>query len=846
MTATLSCCTETRRHAVRERGFNGIDYVEVSDDQTQLTVYFLGEVPEGLGPEHLAISGGRRTTGITVTEVKQGPKADQELDACLIVTVDRPGDFSDYTLSLIDEPDNLAIDPRYRSVTFSFKAGCPADTDCKDVATCPPDDPGRVPDIDYLAKDYASFRQLLLDRLAVTVPDWKETHVPDIGVTLVELLAYAGDYLSYHQDAVATEAYLDTARQRISVRRHVRLVDYHLHEGCNARTWVAIDASTDTSLPADDLWFLTRIDQAPDPGEGVLTWADIREVPAGQYTVFEPMVAGPDTVLTFRQAHNRIPFYTWGDQLCRLSKGATSATLIDGSGQVPDADPVTDDNDQGDASVASGPARVLDLAPGDVLILAEVIGPETANPADADPARRHAVRLTAVERTVDPLNGQPVVEIAWAEEDALPFDLCLSVLGPAPDCAMVGDVSIALGNVVLADHGRRLDGPQEIGAIPQADMPAICLAEGRPADHVPMPGAISLDPIPGPLTHAESPDFARPASAMLMQDPAVARPVVDLTSTRDGQPLRWTLVRDLLASGADDAHAVLETDDRGLGHLRFGDGMMGRSPEPGAAFHAQWRIGNGPSGNLGAGALVHTVTTNKLDGVRLTPNNPLPATGGVAPQDVAEAKLFAPHAFRQQIARAITPADYAEIASRHPGVQRAAAEQRWNGSWYEMRVAIDALGTGRAPAALLAEIDAHLRPFRRICHDLAVVPAEAVPLDIVMEICVEPEYLRAHVKTALVRHFGTGTLVDGTPAVFHPDALTFGQDVAASRLVAAALTIEGVQSAEVRRLERQFEGPNGELAAGVLRIGPLEVAQISTDPNTPEGGRIAFDMRGGR
>ena len=67
------------------------------------------------------------------------------------------------------------------------------------------------------------------------MPDWQETHAPDLGVALVELLAYAGDYLSYYQDAVATEAYLGTARQRISVRRHARLVDYRMHEGCNAR-----------------------------------------------------------------------------------------------------------------------------------------------------------------------------------------------------------------------------------------------------------------------------------------------------------------------------------------------------------------------------------------------------------------------------------------------------------------------------------------------------------------------------------------------------------------------------------------------------------------------------------
>ena len=67
----------------------------------------------------------------------------------------------------------------------------------------------------YLYRDYAGLRQLMLDRLAVTMPDWTEQHEPDIWITLVELLAYIGDDLSYYEDAVATEAYLQTARNRV-------------------------------------------------------------------------------------------------------------------------------------------------------------------------------------------------------------------------------------------------------------------------------------------------------------------------------------------------------------------------------------------------------------------------------------------------------------------------------------------------------------------------------------------------------------------------------------------------------------------------------------------------------
>ena len=63
------------------------------------------------------------------------------------------------------------------------------------------------------------------------MPGWTERHAADLGVALVEILAYVADHLSYRQDAVATEAYLGTARSRISLRRHARLVDYRWARG---------------------------------------------------------------------------------------------------------------------------------------------------------------------------------------------------------------------------------------------------------------------------------------------------------------------------------------------------------------------------------------------------------------------------------------------------------------------------------------------------------------------------------------------------------------------------------------------------------------------------------------
>ena len=333
---TLICQDEQRRHKVREKQLNGLDYLEViGDDRRKLKVYFLGKAPEGLTKENVRIDGGGRIRDIQIVDIEIHHKEDPELDDCMVVTVNEPGDFSTYALCLIDLENDRptdrpfpGFDSRYSCLEFSFKEGCPSDLDCKPETVCPPPERDE-PEINYLAKDYASFRQLILDRLALVMPDWQERHVPDLGIALVEVLAYAGDHLSYYQDAVATEAYLDTARQRISVRRHARLVDYQMHEGCNARAWVCVKTDDNVSLDPGDIYFVTGSNDALAVSGWVLTPDDLRNIPASQYEVFEPLVEKPGVPIWLYVAHNNIHFYTWGDQECCLPRGATTATLKD-------------------------------------------------------------------------------------------------------------------------------------------------------------------------------------------------------------------------------------------------------------------------------------------------------------------------------------------------------------------------------------------------------------------------------------------------------------------------------------------------------------------------------------
>ncbi len=853
---SLCCQQDDRCDAVRRaKTLNGLDYVEVGNDQLTLTAFFLGKLPPEFGEEKpglekfLQISGGQRVTDIRITHIKPVADSDPEKDDQLVITLDKYGDFSTYTLELIGVEK---IDPRYDHADFNFKINCPSDLDCAPVCKC--ESPTLTePEINYLAKDYASFRQLILDRLALLVPDWTERHVPDLGLALVELLAYTGDYLSYFQDAVATEAYLDTARARISVRRHARLVDYKLHEGCNARAWVCLETDSDFALDPADASFTTPLDDQQLAGKNILNWNDVRNVPAGSYEVFEALPLNGETQIQFYAAHSEIHFYTWGEKECCLERGSTSATLVDRAQEVkPPTPPSPDQPELKITAAQSARKNKLQLKPGDVLIFEEALGPITGNPADADPARRHAVRLTRVTPGKDKLYKQPIVEIEWSAEDALPFPFCISAIGEAPECKYLENVSVARGNVILVDHGRTT-GPEDLGQVPTLRTEAVCECAGHPGDIQIIAGkfhpTLSKTPLtfrePLPADNAANSQWT-PASSLLIQDVRATLPQTFLQS----QPADiWQAHYDLIESQPNDKNFVVEIDNDGVAHLRFGDGELGFQPPATVTFNAIYRIGNGASGNIGAEAISCLVLNNtSISGATITVRNPLPAQGGTDAEPMAAAKLFAPHAFRdpKQIQRAIIADDYALIAERNAKIQRAAAALAWTGSWYEADVAIDLLNSESVDAALLCEITRYLCRFRRMGHDLRVLPAKYVPLDLKLEVCALPGYLRAHVKAALLNAFSNRVLPGGRRGFFHPDNLTFGEGVFLSRIIAAAQAVAGVECVKVARFHRLFESSNQEIENGVLPLRVDEIAQLDNDPTYPEHGKLEIQVNGGR
>jgi hypothetical protein len=674
--------------------------------------------------------------------------------------------------------------------------------------------------LDYLAKDYPTFRQLMLDRLSVKLPDWAERNPADVAVMFTEVLAYVADYLSYQQDAVAAEAYLGTARLRASIRRHARLVNYHMNDGCNARLWARIQVSADLNLPAHTPLLTSVVGLPPLIPPNSDTWnAALRASPA----IFETMGAQP-----LYAEYNSMDFYTWDARQCCLPAGATSATL---SGAYPQ------------------------LAPGDVVIIAEVAGPQTGNPQDADPAHRRVVMLTSVSVSSDPLHDLPVTEITWAAADALPFPLTVS---RSTAEVISQPTAVAYGNIVLADHGQSLP-PEQLAPVPEPALDTVPAPGGdpcSPAAPVPVPARYRPQLANGPITQAAPVIQAPPpsaasagcpgevpsATAVFRQRVADAVPAITLTGS-DGTA--WTCRQDLLASAPEATDFVAETDDLGRTTLRFGDGIThGDRPRVGVTYSAACRVGNGSIANIAPDSLGHIVGA---DPGLIAVSNPLPGSGGTDPEPSEHVRMAAPVAYRSQ-ARAVTADDYAAIATTYPDpdspeITQAVATFRWTGSWHTVFVTVERAGGLEVDGQFAACVESFLDAYRMAGHDVIVQGPAYVPLELDMTVVVDGAHFASNVEQSLRAIFTNGTQPGGQPGMFAPSNFRFGQTVYTSPFLAAAQAIDGVEY-----VESTWFGRWGETAPTTdqLPLGRLELPRLDNDPSLPDRGVFVLTMCGGK
>ena len=811
------CASENRRQAVRDavdgQGdpfVNGMDFVEVvpGSGQRELEAHFIHPLPQQAN----GVPGGPALDVTNFRIVRQPPHAGRNAisidlidiqDNIATLTVAEPGDFAFYELLLVaaagaDAPP-AGFDTQLAILQFSFKAACPTDADCKEVSLCD-DDSAPPPFIDYRARDFESFNRVLTDRLRQLLPRWRGDSPADQVAAMVDLFAYIGDHLNYELDWAGTETYLDTALERVSVQRHARLRDYSLHEGNNARAWIAIEVSGQATVPRG-----TRIVAgSPDQHRLALSgrWEGMDSRRSAIFETIHEQALDPGV--------NRISIYTWGAEECVLCEGATSATLVD-------------------------PGVPLE----GFLLFEQVLDPQREDGRMLTSYRdgqRCVVRITSVQQEVDVVTNTQLVRVNWSEEDALPFSLCLS---SRVDDVVITDVTVARGNILLADHGLSIEQTMTDPSVPNQHATEVEQRwESRrrglspyqaPEDDTYRPAILAAH---NPVTRAESWDITSPASRALSQSSGQAIPRMHLVS-RNGE---WRPTADILAHDSNDRVFVPEVDNHDITHLRFGRGEHGRAPENLEGFIAHVRVGNGRAGNVG----VESLTTIVLPGAPIQRvRNPLPAAGGTEPEQVERVKRFAPVAFRKQ-QRAVTLQDYIDRAREFPGVQDAHATFRWLASWYTVVLSVDRIGGLPIDEEFHTSFIEHMNRYRLMGYDVMLRDPLRVPLDIELHVCLADGANRALVETELARPFGAQR-----GGLFHPDNIGFGYTLFSSQIIDAAMSINGVLDAVLTKFQRFGESSQGELDDGRLVARPNELLELRNDPSAPGRGRIrwSFDRR---
>jgi hypothetical protein len=772
------------------------------------------------------LSGGTRLRAgpnpgeVRVTQVSAGSAPN-----VLRLRVEPIGDYSTYTLS-IARPE---FDPLFGRIAFKFRPGC-FNLNCAPDADVPPPPPDE-PAIDYLARDYDSFRHVLIASMMQRVPGWQPTSEADLDQVLIDLIAADADELADYQDRVMNEAYFATARKRVSLARYARLMDYHIHEGNQANTWLAVQVQMDHTLQAKvGAWTSDH-------------WRDARAI-----------IFASETDQACFAVLNQLDLYGWDETVSAIEADSTEADLttnIAGMSQV-EADAL---RDAFLATDASGAAKV-----GHILIQQD-LNPETGTVNGRNPAARQVMQLLPLDGPVaraesmkdprpDPVTSADrwFVRVRWLAADAL--TRCYATQTRC-DGTLVTGVSRFYGNLVRVTQGRphatTFSAPGSIFASPDD----FSFESRDTAEYETLTRQVGPEQKPwGTVLRLPKTPLAFRNTAPGGDEPARST----LRVTVAGIAEAWEEQTDLIESDGSQQHFVVETDELGVSQIRFGNGTNGAALPDNAVVTCEYRVGQGESGNVGADQLLHID-----DGAVTAVWNPLDVTDGRSPQPSPEMLRAVPEAYRRRQKRAVTLADYAAQAEEIPGVARAHAQYAWTGSWRTVRVAIDPVGRTALDPALARTITDHLEALRLIGEDLEVRPAQYVPLDIKLTLCADPDYWTDDLWDVLENEFSTGFTPDGRPGFFNPDQWTFGQALHASQVIGRALRITGVDRVLSLSMRRWNAGSGGGLVTVTLtpdmmpenvtekiQVAAFEIIEVNNDPSSLETGRIQFDILGGR
>ncbi|MDK3073539.1 baseplate J/gp47 family protein [Sedimentitalea sp. JM2-8] len=671
------------------------------------------------------------------------------------------------------------LHPFFAGGVFDFYIDCPAG-DCRpDIA---PEAPATGPDpaIDMATKDYAGFLKVAQDWVRATDPNWSDLAPASIEATLIEVLAHHAEMLSIHQDRVVQEAFVDTARERISLTRHAAFLGLELDQGRTAGTVVAIDVAQAGYLPAG-------------------TPLERREQGGRVTTRFETL----DAVFLDPR---------WNAGL---------ADPADGSGLLAAAWPGA-----ADAVLPAGSTGLLvlgwdrGLAPGQRIALVQGARTHVATLTDliefeapgwaalpSDPPSVAPVQVTQLcWDAPSAVAFQP-----WSDASGLPLLISANVIGARHGETRIAATDPEAGMIGFGSGRRDLVSASDT-ATGQVLLRALRTPEGE----------VLMDPGPPP----------RPAISLTVGDAAFTwQPNLRTSSgfdrhfstERDSDGSVWLIFGDGVRGRALPLQGVAI-----VARYRRGDPAAGNI---GAfALNSVGRFPDGDSRNDDIAALAVIATTNITA-----------ASGGRRPVSAEVARDLIPESIRHPaLERCVTPEDYRRAAETVPGVAQAAAKPL-GGIFNTIALLVAPEEGDTLPPELADAVWAHVDGLRMAGREHVVRPPDYVPLDIALLLCpadgAGAGAMRDQARAALV----PGTAA--RPGFFHRSRIGFGAEVRLADILAAVQRQPAIGAVRALAFRPLLDaGPDPVRRA--IRLGPTEIAQFAGNDARPDRGRLTLRIQG--
>lgn len=243
------------------------------------------------------------------------------------------------------------------------------------------------------------------------------------------------------------------------------------------------------------------------------------------------------------------------------------------------------------------------------------------------------------------------------------------------------------------------------------------------------------------------------------------------------------------------------------------------------------------------------------------------------PEAMEAARRAGPRSIRTE-RRMVTVDDYANRLEDHPLVHRAHAWLEWTGSWTAVRVAVigwndrsldEALDATNLAEEMEVAVDAfhrqrgvpeprwvgkptlrqvvglYLDAYRMAGQEVILQDAVPVGIAIDLTITVNERFYRSEVQRAVQQALGRGP-----GGFFEPGRLRFGEDLHASDVFEALMSVEGVEDARLQTFKRVGGRYPDRSAEGNIPLQGVEVAVCDNDAAHPERGYFRLTMTAGR